>query len=576
MQCPLCGKTIEPNLQNICPECGNALSTAAAITMVAVPPPAASQLKPPAASIIPTDDAALLQRDNIQPPSRLGAIGRVGKFEIIKLLGRGGMAEVYLATEPITGTNVALKMLREELLSNPRIGKLFLAEARHMYELSHPGILKVLEISTPAEGAFFVMPFARGGSLDCKIGSDPLPLDDVIRMSNQIAEGLAYAHSKGLIHRDLKPANVLLDEEGRAMIADFGLVRPLFNDDLIDMRKTSPEGTPAYMSPAIAAGQVEDTRGDIYAFGAILYEMLAGYPPYIGKDPMSVLELVIAGPPSPLVTSTKLSSPGLVAIAQWCMARALRDRYASMDDVVSDLQLIHAGKSPRGPHDSGSGHWTRALMFGGIAALLITATAIGTYSFMARDRKPGPNAAPSESVTALVSKGKDVQETRHEGVASLTVLLSEAKKIRDRGDEAAAAVKYAAILTQYPLSIDALFELGMIKFTNGQRHAGTEHIRQAWELAPGNARINRELINILINIGHSAPALHTVDQWLETDPSNAEALTLRERIKNMEDGEGQPQGPPRTGGPSRRHSDSSSGESRSSRRRPPPPKPQHP
>ena len=131
-------------------------------------------------------------------------------------------------------------------------------------------------------------------------------------------------------------------------MADFGLARTLFNDTIVDVESRQLEGTAPYMSPAVAAGDAEDTRCDIYSFGALLYEMLTGHPPYKGRGTKEILDQIIAGPPKPITSLNPDADRGLVAVAEGCMARELRDRYADMRDVLKDLQRIKEGKPPIG------------------------------------------------------------------------------------------------------------------------------------------------------------------------------------------------------------------------------------
>jgi len=165
-----------------------------------------------------------------------------------------------------------------------------------------------------------------------------------------VAEGLNFAHRRGIIHRDLKPANILLGTEGKACLADFGLARTMFNDTIVDVERPQWEGTAPYMSPAVAAGDAEDTRCDIYAFGALLYEMLTGEPPYKGQSTKEIQKQILAGPPKLITAMNPRADQGLVTVAESAMARELRDRYANMADVLADLERIKNGKPPVGAH----------------------------------------------------------------------------------------------------------------------------------------------------------------------------------------------------------------------------------
>jgi serine/threonine-protein kinase len=169
-------------------------------------------------------------------------------------------------------------------------------------------------------------------------------------LTNQIAAALAHAHAMGVIHSDLKPGNVLVDAEDRVYLSDFGLARALASDFTPGADHMPNAGTAPYMSPAMAAGEAEYTRSDIYAFGALLYEMLTGCPPYSGENTAQILEQIRAGPPRRIRDLNREASPGLVMIAEGAMAGALRDRYSCMADVVSDLDRVARQLPPLGPH----------------------------------------------------------------------------------------------------------------------------------------------------------------------------------------------------------------------------------
>jgi len=293
----------------------------------------------------------LLQRGAFDPPATPGTLGRLDRFEILRLLGEGGMGQVYLAREPRTDTRVAVKILRPQMAADPQAVHRFLTEARHMYRLAHPRILRVLEVSDRREGPYYVMPYVEGGSLRSQYRpGQPMPTEMAVTVARQVAEALAHAHAHGLIHRDLKPDNVLLDKDGNAYLTDFGLVRTVFNDSLVDASASHLEGTAPYMSPAVARGEAEDTRCDIYAFGALLYELLTGQIPYAGRTPQIILDQVIKGPPPPIREINPKANPALIKIAEGCLARELRDRYASMSDIVADLNRAAKGQVPFGPH----------------------------------------------------------------------------------------------------------------------------------------------------------------------------------------------------------------------------------
>jgi serine/threonine protein kinase len=298
--------------------------------------------------------AELVGQRMLSPPSRPGVLATVDRFEVLRVVGGGGMGVVLQARDPNSGLDVAVKMVRAELAGNSRALHLFVKEAGHMRRLRHTNVMPVLEVSDRAEGPYMVMPYFERGSLARRIqvgrGLEPSLVLDI---ASQIAEGLRFAHQRGIIHRDLKPANILLAANDKACLADFGLARTLFNDSIMDVESQQCEGTAPYMSPAVAAGHAEDTRCDIYAFGALLYEMLTGQPPYSGQTTKQIREQILSGPPKSIVVLNPNADRRLVTVAEGAMARELRNRYADMVDVLADLERIKEGKAPVGPRDMG-------------------------------------------------------------------------------------------------------------------------------------------------------------------------------------------------------------------------------
>jgi len=289
--------------------------------------------------------AELIQQGMLRPPSRPGQMAVLDHYEILRILGGGGMGVVLLARDTRSNREVAIKMVRSDLVSNQNVAHRFLKEAGHLKRLRHTNIVPVEEISDRPEGPYFVMPYFEKGSLANRIQpGKPLDTETILDIATQVAEGLAFAHRSGIIHRDLKPANLLIAADGRVCLADFGLARSLFNDTIVDVESRHLEGTAPYMSPGVAAGNAEDTRCDIYSFGALLYEMLTGQAPYQGHGTKEILDQIIAGPPKPILELNPDADRGLVAVAEQALARQLRDRYAEMRDALHDLQLIKEGK----------------------------------------------------------------------------------------------------------------------------------------------------------------------------------------------------------------------------------------
>ena len=186
----------------------------------------------------------------LSPPTRPGLLASLGRFEVVRVLGGGGMGVVVLARDSEKGRDVAIKLIKPELVSDQRIVHRFVKEAGHLQKLKHPNVVPVLEVSDRPEGPYFVMPYFERGSLANRIKpGQPMETDAILDIARQVADGLGFAHRHGIIHRDLKPANILLGTDGKSFLADFGLARTMFNDSIVDVEREQLEGTAPYMSP---------------------------------------------------------------------------------------------------------------------------------------------------------------------------------------------------------------------------------------------------------------------------------------------------------------------------------------
>lgn len=281
-------------------------------------------------------------------PRELGVKAQVDHFKVHSLIGQGGMGYVFAGTDARDGTPVAIKVLKEEFHCDRSAIKQFVNEFDLMRRLGHPRILPVLHLAEDRPVPYAVTPLIRNGSLADLIKSNgALNATKVLALGVQIADVMAEAHRKGLFHRDLKPPNVLIDDDGGALVADFGLVKMAFNETIVKSREPC---TPAYSPPEVLRGEAGDGRVDVYGFGATLYQMLTGGAPFSGDSAESVCQQVLAGPPRTPREVNPSASPALEAIALGAMGRKLSERYAAMDDVLSDLRRVENHQWPRGPH----------------------------------------------------------------------------------------------------------------------------------------------------------------------------------------------------------------------------------
>ena len=220
----------------------------------------------------------------------------LGQYQVIKPIGQGGMAKIYLAYQPSIRREVAIKVMSSPLQQSVNSIKRFAQEVEVIAHLQHPQIIPVYDFGELDDQIYIVMAYIRGGTLADRIDQAPngLPNQKIIRLLDLIAEGLDYAHAKGIVHRDLKPNNILIDESGHPYIADFGLAK--LTEGKIELTNTMMTGTAAYMAPEIAQSGKSTKRADVYAIGIILFEMLTGKLPFQGETPYKMLSAHIHQP----------------------------------------------------------------------------------------------------------------------------------------------------------------------------------------------------------------------------------------------------------------------------------------
>ncbi len=266
----------------------------------------------------------------------------VSHYEILDKLGSGGMGVVYRARDLKLDRTVALKFLSSELSISEEERKRFVREARAASALDHPNIGVVFDIDeTPDGQTFIVMAYYPGETLKQKIANRPA-LDQTIGIAIQIAQGLAKAHSQGIIHRDIKPSNIIVTRDGVPKIIDFGLA--MVSDSTLSIA-AAVKGTPAYMSPEQALGEDVDARTDLWALGVMLYEILTGQPPFSGSSAMAILFEVVHHEPKRPREIRAAVDPELERIALKALAKKREDRYSSAAELARDLSAFQTSLS---------------------------------------------------------------------------------------------------------------------------------------------------------------------------------------------------------------------------------------
>ncbi len=249
-----------------------------------------------------------------------------GRYRLDEKIAEGGFAEVWKGHDLELRRAVAVKVPRaDHLVSAER----FMAEARRVAGLKHPGVVPVFDVGRDGDSCFIVSEFIEGGSLADRIATNRPTVQESARLVAEVAETLAYAHRQGFVHRDIKPANILLDHHDRALLADFGIA---FSPG--DQGEGTSFGTLAYMSPEQVEGKALDHRSDIYGLGVVLYELLAGHRPHDATDPVELRRQIVSGT---VASIAGVSKPGN-AIYQKCLARNPADRYQDAARLAYDLR----------------------------------------------------------------------------------------------------------------------------------------------------------------------------------------------------------------------------------------------
>jgi len=276
----------------------------------------------------------------------------LGRYEIVAELGKGAMGVVYRARDPMLDRTVAIKTVNMSLDDGEKAEyeARFYQEAKAAGGLNHPNIVTVHDIGKSGNVVFMAMEFLEGRELRTFMGAGaPLAPGRAVEIAAQVAEGLAYAHSHGVVHRDVKPANIMILSSGTAKITDFGIAR--LRSSGVQTQTGVVLGSPRYMSPEQVAGKRAEPRSDLFSLGVILYEMLTGKPPFTGDDVTSIMFQILNFVPPPPSTVNPAIPPVLDFIVAKALAKAADDRYADAAELARDLhgcaQQAHAaGPAP--------------------------------------------------------------------------------------------------------------------------------------------------------------------------------------------------------------------------------------
>jgi serine/threonine-protein kinase len=270
---------------------------------------------------------------------------KLSRYHLREPLGGGGMSWVYRAYDPVLDREVAIKILPAELARDPVLRARFHEEARALGGVEHPSLIRIFAVGQEGLVSYYAMELITGMSLkEALAASGRLTVAEAFAVIGQVLRALEAVHRAGIVHRDVKPGNIMLDASGRVVLMDFGLARRAERQDLTAAGAVL--GTPEYMSPEQARGEKADERSDLYSIGVTLYEMLAGHPPFGGKDTIEILRQHVQAPVPSLHVAAPGTPPELERIIVKLLAKKPPERYPQIAELLADLGKL----APAGPH----------------------------------------------------------------------------------------------------------------------------------------------------------------------------------------------------------------------------------
>ena len=401
---------------------------------------------------------------NDSTPIKQATARSIPNYEFIKILGSGGMGHVYMAEHVVLKTRVAIKLLKADLIETTAFTR-FQKEAQATSRLKHANIVSVYDCGLSAQGEpYMVMDLIDGETVEAMLKKGPLSISASLDIARQICAGMMCAHENGILHRDLKPSNVILQKNQDApvvKILDFGIAKVLEDSEMGAMKTRTGEvfGTPAYMSPEQVSGEALDQRSDIYSVGCILYEMLTGQPPVIGKSAVDIMYKHVNETPLSLsqVSMGQRFPLRLEKIVARALAKDPQNRYKTMKEMMTSIDNFLAGKSEslepddaKNKQNSGGPGW-KIILLTILGSVICTLAAVATIISVLRIDEQKPAAAPPPAA-------------KLESV--LPILDSEAQATEDNFKFAADLRRVGRVIDQPPLGITDTALIDVRRYVN--------------------------------------------------------------------------------------------------------------
>ena len=446
----------------------------------------------------------------------------ISHYRVLHQIGEGGMGVVYKAEDTKLGRAVALKFLSPQTSEEPEHRERLLREARAAAVLDHPNVCTVYEVDEVDGIPFVSMAFVEGRTLKERIAERPLPIAEAINTAIQIGLGLQSAHENGIVHRDIKPANVMIGPQGQVKIMDFGLALLAGRPGITKTGTTL--GTPAYMSPEQVRAEAVDRRSDIWSFGAVLYEMISGRPPFGGGSDPAVAYAIVHQQPEPLTALRSQVPIALDRIVDKALAKNPAERYQHVEDLLVDLRKIAAAvPSPTGR----SRRWLIPVIAGAVA---VVAGGAFLWSTIPRQAGGSGEAARRLSTGGRPSPIREANEYFEMAAALDLEDLHRPARLLEKA--LALDPKFAEARAEYAFYIFLSLAFG---YSNNAQllYRAEEEVRRALADDPRCGRAHTVLGAISLSQGRKEEALRELDAAQALNPDHLDTAHWRANVFNF-------------------------------------------